>query len=255
MVRTADIGFSRARTGVSGIHFSFSGHFPAARPGQSTGDRGQLRLPLPANPDKLRGVKRPFVPHSRFLGWVTFGLTLTLLSGCGSDVNGVPAHAGTNPPSAQLGNSPSGNTNKDVGPVYHLDHAQPKLPTVRLRLGAYELDAEVCQEITQIATGLMFRPGIGPEEGMLFVFNGPYQPAFYMKNVGFDIDVAYIDTEGVITEVVRLKAQDRTPVSAKSDRVQFVLEAAPDYFTKHGLGAGTLIVSARGTLKETFRSR
>ena len=90
---------------------------------------------------------------------------------------------------------------------------------------------------------------------MLFVFGAPYQPAFYMKNVPFDIDVAYIDSDGVITEIVRLKAQDRTPVAAKSDRVQFVLEAAPDYFTRHGLGVGTLVVSDRGALKDTFQSR
>lgn len=101
----------------------------------------------------------------------------------------------------------------------------------------------------------MFRQGIGPEEGMLFLFAQPHRPAFYMKNVSFDIDVAYIGPDGVITEIVRLKAQDRTSVPSKSDQVQFVLEVAPDYFTKHNLGPGTLVMTTQGSLKETFIGR
>ena len=151
--------------------------------------------------------------------------------------------------------APLDTTPADSAPALHLAYAQPKLPTVKLRLGAHELDAELCRTITQIATGLMFRTGIGPEDGMLFVFAQPHQPAFYMKNVPFDIDVAYLDDEGVITEIVRLKAQDRTPVPAKSDRVQFVLETAPDYFPKHGLAPGTVVVTDRGPLKATLVGR
>ena len=178
-----------------------------------------------------------------------------LLGGCGGDRGGPAVLKPTNRSAtlAIASNTPAASAGVDEGPVYHLDHAQPKLPTLRLRLGAHELDAEVCLNRDQIATGLMFRSGIGSEEGMLFIFPEPYRPAFYMKNVRFDIDVAYIDPEGVITEIVRLKAQDRTPVPSKSERVQFVLEAAPDYFTKHGLGAGTLIVTDQGTLKEAFK--
>lgn len=137
----------------------------------------------------------------------------------------------------------------DEGPVLHLAYAQPKLSTVRLRLGAHEMDAEVCRTMTQIATGLMFRPGIGPDDGMLFLFARPHQTAFYMKNVRFDIDAAYIGPDGVILEIVRLKAQDRTPVPAKSDQVQFVLETAPGYFERQNLGPGTLVMTAQGPLQ------
>lgn len=137
----------------------------------------------------------------------------------------------------------------DEGPVLHLAYAQPKLSTVRLRLGAHEMDAEVCRTMTQIATGLMFRPGIGPDDGMLFLFARPHQTAFYMKNVRFDIDAAYIGPDGVILEIVRLKAQDRTPVPAKSDQVQFVLETAPGYFERQKLGPGTLVMTAQGPLQ------
>ena len=190
--------------------------------------------------------------------------SLCLIAGCsGKPENGLPAKStggsASTPDSATVRSHPPGSApgkaTEDEGPVYHLSHAQPKLKTTHLRIGATEMDAEICRTITEISTGLMFRPGIGPEEGMIFLFNGPHQPAFYMKNVSFDIDVAYIDPEGVILEIVRLKAQDRTPVAAKSDQVQFVLEAAPEYFTKHNLGPGTLIMTDRGSLKGLLLGR
>jgi hypothetical protein len=61
--------------------------------------------------------------------------------------------------------------------VYHLSKAQPKLPTVKLWVGAAEVDAELCLTIPQVSTGLMFRDSIGPSEGMLFVFGEPRRRA------------------------------------------------------------------------------
>ena len=140
----------------------------------------------------------------------------------------------------------------DAEPVFHLPTAQVNLPRVKLWIGAREIVAEVCITVPQIATGLMHRPSIGPEETMLFVFGSPRERSFYMKNVPFDIDVAYVDAEGVIQEVVRLKAQDAKGVSSKSSRIQFVLEAAPDYFTRNGFGPGTLIATERGSLAQVL---
>ena len=108
------------------------------------------------------------------------------------------------------------------------------------------------RSLTEIATGLMFRPEIGPDDGMLFVFGRPHRTEFYMKNVQFDIAAAYIDPEGVILEIVQLKKQIETPVPSKADNVQFVLETAPDFFSRNGLGPGTLIRTKRGSLKESF---
>jgi uncharacterized protein len=143
-------------------------------------------------------------------------------------------------------------TNRAEEPHYHLDHAQPKLPTAKLWVGAKELDAEVCANLTQVATGLMFRDGIGPDDGMFFVFGGTDRRSFYMKNVGFDIAAAYIDAEGVIREIVQLKKQEVTPVPSQSDAIQFVLETAPDWFARNGVGPGTLIRAERGSLREVF---
>ena len=137
-------------------------------------------------------------------------------------------------------------------PVYHLDHAQPRLATVKLWIGAKEVDAEKCVTRAQISTGLMYRPGITNDECMLFVFPQAQQVAFYMKNVGFDIDAAYIDSAGVVQQIVRLKKMDETPVPSASNDVQFVLETAPGWFEKNGIGVGALVKTPRRTLREEF---
>lgn len=140
----------------------------------------------------------------------------------------------------------------DDEPVFHLNRAQPRLSTVKLWVGPHEVEAELARTLTQIATGLMFRPSIGPEETMLFVFGSAQSRAFYMKNVPFDIAVAYLDPEGVIQEIVQLKAQDQKPVPSKSDRIQYVLETAPDWFQRHGVGPGTLLRTDKGSLADTL---
>jgi len=136
--------------------------------------------------------------------------------------------------------------------VYHLSEAQPKLPVVRIFAGADALNAEVCISLRQVATGLMFRESLGPDEAMIFVFKTPRQRAFYMKNVKFPIAAAYIDDEGIIQEIVQLKPMDETAVPSKSEKIQFVLETQPDWFQKRGLGVGTLVMSDLGPLKQAL---
>lgn len=139
--------------------------------------------------------------------------------------------------------------------VLHLPHALPRLPTVRLWLGATEVEAEVCLTIQQVATGLMFRDQIGANEAMLFVFRRPDQRAFYMRNVKFPIAAAYINGEGVIEEIVQLQAGDETSVASQSSNIQFVLETAPDFFERNGLKPGTAVTTSQGRLRETLAAK
>ena len=187
--------------------------------------------------------------------WMLGLVVAGLLAGCGNPssaggtTNGTFATATT--PTTPAGATATVKTNA-TEPHYHLDHAQPKGPTSKLWIGAAEVPAEVCASLQQVATGLMYREGIGPNEAMLFVFGGTDRRSFYMKNVPFDIAAAYIDSEGVVKEIVQLKKQDETPVPSQSDAIQFVLETAPDWFTRNGIGPGTLIRAERGSLREVF---
>jgi uncharacterized membrane protein (UPF0127 family) len=90
---------------------------------------------------------------------------------------------------------------------------------------------------------------------MLFVFRRPDQRAFYMRNVKFPIAAAYINGDGVIEEIVQLRAGDETSVASKTANIQFVLETAPDFFQRHGLKPGTAVTTAQGSLRDTLAAK
>ncbi len=139
--------------------------------------------------------------------------------------------------------------------IYHLNRAQVNLPRVKLDIGPHQIESDVCTTVTQIATGLMFRESLGTNDTMFFVFGIGQQRSFYMKNVKFPIAAGYIDSDGILQEIVQLKAQDVTPVPSKSDKIQFVLETAPDWFERNHVAPGALVSTSAGDLRTTLARR
>ncbi len=143
-------------------------------------------------------------------------------------------------------------TNSHNPPSLYLDHAQPRLPTIKLWIGAQEMVGELARTQTEVATGMMYRKQMGENEGMLFVFPRAHRTAFYMRNTLVPLSAAYIDGDGNILEIHDLKPLDETPVEAASDKVQYVLETPQGWFRKNNIGIGTLIRTERGSFPETF---
>ena len=132
---------------------------------------------------------------------------------------------------------------------------QPKLPTLKIWLGPHEMTAELAITPEQKQRGMMFRTNMAEMEGMLFVFPGPHQASFWMKNTVLPLSAAYIDPEGVIMEIRELKRLDETGVTAVSDNIQYVLETNRGWFERNRVGVGTVIRTERGSLRETFFRR
>jgi uncharacterized protein len=133
--------------------------------------------------------------------------------------------------------------------------AQPKLPTLKVWLGAEEMVAEMALTPRQETTGMMFRTNLDENAGMIFAFPKPIQAAFWMKNCPLPLSVAYIDPSGSILEIRDLQPQDTNSVIAASPRVQFVLEANRGWFQRHNIGPGTLVRTEYGSMADTFLSR
>ena len=148
----------------------------------------------------------------------------------------------------------------DVAPAPSLDdllpkQAQPKLPTMKIYLGAEQLDAEMALNDQQRTTGMMFRTNILETDAMLFVFPGPFQAKFWMKNCPESISAAYIGPDGVIEEIHHLEKNDTNTVVAATDNIQYVLETKDGWFTRHNINPGTVIRTEKGSLSETFFQR
>jgi uncharacterized protein len=192
----------------------------------------------------LRAPLNPAAVSFTFLRVKLFSLALTLLaavlSGCKDGKR--------NPPSPSTIAAPS------AAPAY-LTNAQPRLQTMKLYVGAKELNAELALKPVEIYTGMMWRTNMAETEGMLFVFSAPEPRAFYMRNTYVPLSAAYIDPEGIIQEIHDLQPLNETPVQSKSANIQFVLEVPQGWFKRHGISTGMLVRTQHGELKNTFSFR
>ena len=145
----------------------------------------------------------------------------------------------------------------EVAPAPSVDdllpkQAQPKLRTMKIYLGAEQLDAEMALNDQQRTTGMMFRTNIAETDAMLFVFPQPFRASFWMKNCPESLSAAYIGPDGVIEEIHHLEKQNTNSVVAAADNIQFVLEVKDGWFARHNINPGTVIRTEKGSLSGTF---
>ena len=142
-----------------------------------------------------------------------------------------------------------------AAPASPAGRPQAKLPTLKLWLGAHEITAELATTPKQHETGMMFRTNMGTMEGMLFVFQWPEQRAFWMKNTIIPLDVAYIDTAGLIREIHPLQPLNENPAPSQSAEIQYVLEMNQGWFSNHNVAIGMEVRTEKGSLRDTFFRR
>ena len=147
----------------------------------------------------------------------------------------------------------------DVAPALSMEdglpkQAQPKLPTMKIYLGAETLDAELALSTRQQQIGMMFRTEVTDESAMLFVLPQALQApnGFWMTNCPVSLSAAYIGPDGVIEEIHHLEKNDSTPVVATNNNVVFVLEVKDGWYARHNINPGTVIRTEKGSLAETF---
>ena len=63
------------------------------------------------------------------------------------------------------------------------------------------LQVEVMVKDEDRAMGLMFRPSLAPDRGMLFLFEAPDFHGIWMKNCKFPIDILWLDADRKIVHV------------------------------------------------------
>lgn len=134
-------------------------------------------------------------------------------------------------------------------------HAQAKLPTIKLYLGAEVLDAEMALTLEQIRTGMMFRTNIQDSDSMLFDMRVPQRVSFWMKNCPESISCAYINPDGVIREIHHLEMNNTNPVVSSEDDIRFVLETSEGWFARHHVNTGMVVTTEKGSLADTFKWR
>lgn len=63
----------------------------------------------------------------------------------------------------------------------------------RVSLGDRVFKVQVADDDLERSKGLSGQPGLQPDEGMLFVFEGPTANCFWMKDMKFRLDILWFD--------------------------------------------------------------
>ena len=75
--------------------------------------------------------------------------------------------------------------------------------------GEHKFMVEIADDDAERARGLMYRPSLDDDRGMLFQFPAASEQSFWMKNTPSSLDIIYIDPQGRIVSI----ASHATPYS------------------------------------------
>ncbi len=130
-----------------------------------------------------------------------------------------------------------------LGAAAQAQDAPQKLEMIQLNAGMHLIQAQLARTPDERSIGLMFRPTMPANEGMLFAFEVPGQQCFWMKNTLLPLSAAFVADDGSIVNIEDMKPQTLdSHCSAKP--VRFVLEMNQGWFAKRGLKAGSKLQGA-----------
>lgn len=121
-----------------------------------------------------------------------------------------------------------------------LNKPNPTLKTVILKVNTIEITAEVARTELERNRGLMFRKSLPDGKGMLFVFEYDQKVAFWMKNTSLPLSVAYIASDGTITQIMDLVPFSEEP-RPSTRSVRYALEVPQGWFAKMNIKPGDII--------------
>lgn len=120
----------------------------------------------------------------------------------------------------------------------------PSDPTVALRTSEGRevlASVEIADTPDERRAGLMYRTDLGPDEGMLFLFEQEGDRSFWMKNTPTSLDIFFI---GADRRIVGIR-KNTEPYSEKPIRVdapsQAVLEVPAGFAERHGIEPGARV--------------
>ena len=109
----------------------------------------------------------------------------------------------------------------------------------------HRFTVEVAATPEQQETGLMNRPSIDPNHGMIFPHEPPRMASFWMKNTLIPLDIIFVRSDGTIANI----AENTVPLSLDPvlsvEPVGAVLELAGGRSAELGIKAGDKVVWAR----------
>ena len=114
--------------------------------------------------------------------------------------------------------------------------------TVRMQLAVLRGEME---------RGLMERRDLGPDDGMIFLYEKPQAMAFWMRNTPTPLDIGFFTSDGALAEIYALHPFDEKTVESRSAELRFALETHQGWYRANGVkpGARLDLQALAGALK------
>jgi uncharacterized protein len=97
--------------------------------------------------------------------------------------------------------------------------------TIGSTKGIHRFTVEIAESDEEQARGMMFRPVLAPDRGMIFPFAQPRVASFWMKNCPHPLDMVFIRADGSIARIVTAIPYSEQPETS-GEPVAAVLEIA-----------------------------
>lgn len=119
------------------------------------------------------------------------------------------------------------------------DECRPDVVELRGPWGQARFTVELAVTAQEKQQGLMFREHLPASQGMLFVYDRPGAPSFWMKNTLIPLDMLFITPAGEVQHVHAMaQPGDLTGINGGSG-VQYVLEITGGLAARMGITPGS----------------
>lgn len=121
--------------------------------------------------------------------------------------------------------------------------AAPHFKRENIEVGNKKLSIEIAETSEQHEYGLMNRPKLKPDEGMLFIFGDERVLGFWMKNTFVDLSIGFFDANKILVDVQEMKAmssvmETNIPTYKSAKPAQYALEMEKGWFAKNKIKVG-----------------
>ena len=103
-----------------------------------------------------------------------------------------------------------------------------------------KMTVEIADSPEERERGLMNRPRLETDHGMLFVFPVPAIQTFWMKNTLIPLEILFFDANGEFVNAATMAPCKADPCDTYTSLAlaQYALEVPPDFRVSHGVGVG-----------------
>ena len=103
------------------------------------------------------------------------------------------------------------------------------------------LNVEIASTPKERERGLMFRTSLGENNGMLFIFEYDDYLSFWMKNTVIPLDIAFVDSHGIIRDIYQMIPLDTSIFYNSSIPVRYAIEVNQWWFKKNNIAKGAKV--------------